>query len=104
MFIENIDQNLDLSQIVTKIEIFVNFDQNRDFWFLKILIKLDSFKILTKIEIFRKFWSKSRFFENYDQNRDFRKFWLKSRFFENFEKKKPRFYKNVDQTRDYRNF
>ena len=39
--------------------------------------------ILPKIEIPRKFWPKSRFFENFDQNRDFPKLWHKTRFCEN---------------------
>ena len=55
------------STISSKIEIFENFDQNRDFlnfW------HWDYSKIFTKIEIFK----------NFDQNRDFRKFRPKSRF------------------------
>ena len=50
------------SKILTKIAIFLNFGQN---W--------DMSNILIKIDIFQ-----SRFFKNFDQNRDFRKFGPKS--------------------------
>ena len=37
---------------------------------------------MTKIEVFRKCWPRSRFPDNFDQNRDFHKFWPKSRHFQ----------------------
>ena len=90
-----------------KIEIFENFDQNRDF--PKILTKIEIFpKIHTEIEaseyfglnfdqeIFRKFSPKSRFSKNSNQNRRFPKFSPKSRFSVNFDKNRdlPKFDQN----------
>ena len=55
----NFDQNRGLSKIFTKIEIFKDFEQNR--YFSKILTKI---RIFPKFAFFRKFWQKSGFFES----------------------------------------
>ena len=84
---------------LTKIEIFDNFDENRNFFG-----NLNKNEILTKIE-FSQIWPKSKIFEifkkieifrTFDQNRNFSKFskkieifckfWPKSKFLENFGK------------------
>ena len=76
-FTEIVEQDQDFPPIMTKIEIFTNFDQNRDIckcrhcsknltiiniW-MKFCPKSPFWKVLTKIESFRQFWQKSRFFE-----------------------------------------
>ena len=85
--IANFDQKRDFLHISTKIEIFAKFDNNRDFLQIStknfrncdqngdpIFQKTRFRKISTKIEIFDKFRPKSRFFPNFDPNRNFRKF------------------------------
>ena len=58
------------SQILTKIEIFRNFEQNQVSWKLW----TNSFLLLTVDKI-----------DNFDENRDFQKFWPKSGFPEHFD-------------------
>ena len=54
-----------LSKILTKIEIFINFDEHR--------------------YVMEFFLSKSEFLKNMEQNNDFLIFWPKSRFNDNFD-------------------
>ena len=99
------DQNRQIRSILTKIEIFLKLWPNSRFggklWpklnFLKILIKIEIFWqicpnfrffdiFFIKNRYFRKFWTKSRFFEMFDQNRHICKFWPKSTFSDNFDR------------------
>ena len=73
---KNFDQNWDFPKILTKIHIFGNYDQNRDF--SKILTKIKIFwklrpmpRFSTEINIFRKFWPKSTFSKILTQIKNF---------------------------------
>ena len=80
---DKFDQIWDFSTFLTQIDTFENFDQNRDF--LIYLTKIDKFanfdqnrhfsEISTKTKIwgkfYRRYWLKSRFSENVDQDQDF---------------------------------
>ena len=81
---------------------FVNFEKKSlCFFILKnleiiekfFLTKIDISKMLTRIDIFRNFWLESIV----------KTFWRKSRFLENFDQNKDS-PKNVDQNRDYLRF
>ena len=53
------------------------------------------FENLIKIEISRKFWPKSKFFRKFDLDLNFTKIWAKSEFIEIFE--------NIQQNRNFYN-
>ena len=118
---------MNILKIWTKIQIFRKFGLNiiflkilyhiqdfrkktRHFWifrsnsgFLKRFppkLRFSFLKISTQIEIFRKFWPKSRFFENFDQNRDFSKNSTIIQIFRKF-RPKQRFLENSGQHRDF---
>ena len=88
---ENLDQNLDFPKIwtkKTKFGIFENSDQIQYFLNFKFRPKLRFFmQISNKMAIYRKFRPKSRFSENFDQNRDFLKI---STIIEIFRKFRPK--------------
>ena len=67
-------------KILTKIEIFDNFDENRNFFG-----NLNKNEILTKIESFHRF-DQNRKFRNFQKNRNISNIWPKWKFFEIFEK------------------
>ena len=110
-FTDNFDPNRDIrfSKTLTKIEIFINIDQNRNFskiltkieilnffypnqHFSKNLYLINNFCNFVQIQQLGKFKPKSRISDNFDQHRDFLdqvrhfgKFWPKSRIFDNFD-------------------
>ena len=75
-------QNSVFPKILFKIDIFEDFDQNRD------IQNFSPISIVCKYwpnEDFRKFRETSNLFLNFDQNIDFLKIWAKPSIFENFE-------------------
>ena len=109
-FSENFDQDHNFPTILTKIVFFMNFDQNRYFRKSRVWIsftKIDIFanfdqnrhfsEILTKTKIsgkfYRRYWLKSRFSENVDQDHNFPTTLIKVEIFE-----------NIDQIREFCQF
>ena len=84
---------------MTKIEIFQNCDQKRDFQTILTKIKIFE-KFLTKIEISKKIPTKIEIPKNFDPNRDFVIILIKIVFI--FQK--SRFCKNIDQNIDFPKF
>ena len=83
----NSNKNWEYSKILTKIDIFGNFDQMRDLRFF-FFTKIEIFKNFERSQDFSKFQKESRFYENFEQNCNFAKILLESKFLNIF------FYKN----------
>ena len=87
---------------MTKIEIFLGISEKfqifRKFW-----QKLNFFfENVTNIEVSSKIWPKSKFFENYDQNRKFSKILTKTKFFKILTKIAI-FFENLTKIENFRN-
>ena len=79
---ENFDENRDARIFFTKIKFLENIDQN--LYFLTILTKIETFENFDQNGVFRKFQN-SRFSKIWTKNEIFRKFLIKSSFYEDLD-------------------